>query len=96
MTVNDRLIRTAYDSTGRPVMLIMTTEEKLSSGERAAHVLSTSFPANQPYSGFRVLHPEDRQDNAIEPLSASEIAQAHDLALWLWSHRCNSNVPTPT
>lgn len=96
LTVDDRLINTAYDSTGRPVMLIMAAAEKLATGDRATHVLSVSFLPDAPYSGFRVLHPENRLDNTIEPLSASAVAQAHDLAVWLWEHRCSGNVPAPS
>ena len=95
LTVDDRLIGPAYDSTGRPVMMVITATEKLASGERAMHVLSISFPDNQPHSGFRVLHPENRLDNSIEPLSASAVAQAHDLAVWLWNHRCMGDEPAP-
>jgi hypothetical protein len=88
LMVDDRLIGPAYDSTGRPIFLIMTATEKAANGDRALHVLSVFFPDNEPYSGFRVLHPENRQDNSIEPLTPSMVAQAHDLAVWLWSHRC--------
>ncbi|HJP60058.1 MAG TPA: hypothetical protein VJ865_08660 [Gemmatimonadaceae bacterium] len=95
LTADERVIRTAYDSAGRPVMLIMTVAEKLANGERATHILSTSFLDNKPYSGFRVLHPENRLDNTIEPLSASAVKQAHDLAVWLWGHRCRGDVLAP-
>jgi hypothetical protein len=96
LMLDDRLIGPAFDSTGRPIFLIMTATEKLANGERALHVLSVFFPDNEPYSGFRVLHPENRQDASIEPLTPSMVAQAHDLAVWLWSHRCLRGPPAPT
>ena len=90
LTLEDRLIRAAYDSSGQPTMLVVTATEESIGGVHATHVLSASFPTKQPASGFRVLHPEKTYDTATEPLSASSLQQARELAVWLWAHRCAS------
>ena len=79
-----------YDSTGRPVMLVVTAAERMADGQLATHVLSVWFTRDAPATGFRVLHPAERNDTTIEPLSAAVVDQAHTLAIWLWNHRCNA------
>jgi hypothetical protein len=89
LTANERVMQAAYDSTGHPVFLVVLAPERAADGTSAAHALSVSFPANAPSSGFRVLHPEQRNDTTTEPLSAPLVAHARSLAVWLWNHRCN-------
>ena len=64
--------------------------ENTPTGAPAAHVLSVSFPEGKPATGFRVLHPEDRNNTATEPLTAAEVAGARELAVWLWGRRCRN------
>jgi hypothetical protein len=90
LTVDERLMQAGYDSTGNPVMLVVTAPERMGDGQPATHVLSVWFPRDSPPSGFRVLHPEIRTDTTTEPLSAAMVAQARNLAIWLWNHRCNA------
>ena len=89
LTVNERVMQAAYDSTGRPVFLVVLAPERTAAGTSATHALSVSFPDNAPSTGFRVLHPEQRNDTTTEALSAPLVAQARSLAVWLWNHRCN-------
>jgi hypothetical protein len=79
-----------YDSTGRPVMLVVTAPERTADRQLAMHVLSVWFTRDAPATGFRVLHPAERNDTTIEPLSAAVVAEARALAAWLWNHRCNA------
>ena len=89
LTANERVMQAAYDSTGHPVFLVVLAPERTADGTSATHALSVSFPDNAPSTGFRVPHPEQRNDTTIEPLPAPMVAQAHSLAVWLWNHRCN-------
>jgi hypothetical protein len=82
-------MQVGYDSTGRPLMLVVTAQERMADGQPASHVLSVWFNRDAPASGFRVLHPE-RNDTTIEPLSPAVVDQAHALAIWLWNHRCDA------
>jgi hypothetical protein len=88
-TPNARLMRGAWNA-GNPVFLVVTGMENTPTGAPAAHVLSVSFPEGKPATGFRVLHPEDRNNTATEPLTAAEVARARELAVWLWGRRCRN------
>ena len=91
LMIDDRLIGVAYESLGNPRVLVMTATERTVGGEPNMHAYSISFPDSAPPTALHgVISGPGQAPSRSKPehLSAPAIANARDLMVWLWNHRC--------
>jgi hypothetical protein len=90
LMVDDRLIRSVYDSLGNPRLLVITATEKLDGKPPIMHGFMATFTDDKPAAGFHVVNPSTGGGMAEprEALSPAMIAESRNLSEYLWSHRC--------
>ncbi len=91
LNIDDRLIGVVYDSLGTPRVLAMTATERAVTGEPIMHAYRIAFTDTAPPSAIHgvISGPgEAPRRSKPERLSAPAIADARNLMLWLWNHRC--------
>lgn len=99
-----RKIDAAFDSTGSPLMLMVMAMQLRENQPSIMHVLKFRFVLGGMSSGVQMVGPltrgpsvDGRRGELVPPTSQENlptgvVSRAHDLGVWLWTHRCQGAV----